>query len=501
MPIVEVPHQFRCPITQDLFEDPVKTCDGQIYERKAIETWFESNYTSPLTNLPLSEKTLTPCNRTKFKVDIFILRANICAPETFIKVVTQGNVEAVKQLNYFENYLALKFDYSDETNGSRKEKNYTLFHLAVNQQNTEMLRFLLSEVKYPHFIADDNEVGYTPLTLAARKDNLEILKLLHQAKVDINGKVTSGYDTPLVYAVRGNNVKTAKFLLAAGANPNARSTHDVFGPSCLHIAASEGYVDCLSSLLEFKANINIRAKRKETALLMAIQNDQFECFKFLLEAGADPNLSGDNSRTPLEFAVNRNELKYVQLLLSKKVNINTQFWGGNTALYRAVYLGDYYVNPTTNLVEFLLKSGASPNLANNWGQTPLHRAVEYQLVDKIKLLLEYDANIYAMDKKGIMPIDMAKDKVADLLMNYQSSNSKKRKLSEVSSENEYELVKTTEHRLKQQKIIDQYQIIHTQKQEIEKLKEEIIRLRDELDSSSTHNTNVNTDLSKPSFFN
>ena len=38
-----------CPITMDLLLDPVFTCDGHTFERLAIERWFETHRTSPLT--------------------------------------------------------------------------------------------------------------------------------------------------------------------------------------------------------------------------------------------------------------------------------------------------------------------------------------------------------------------------------------------------------------------------------------------------------------------
>ena len=54
----EVPAEFLCPITEELFVDPVMTCDGHSYERKAIEFWLQSHSTSPITNLNLTNKNL-----------------------------------------------------------------------------------------------------------------------------------------------------------------------------------------------------------------------------------------------------------------------------------------------------------------------------------------------------------------------------------------------------------------------------------------------------------
>ena len=43
------PVELCCPITLQLFQDPVKTLHGQIYERAAIEDWLESKSTDPMT--------------------------------------------------------------------------------------------------------------------------------------------------------------------------------------------------------------------------------------------------------------------------------------------------------------------------------------------------------------------------------------------------------------------------------------------------------------------
>ena len=52
------PQNFICPITQDTMTDPVICSDGISYERSAIERWLFDHDTSPMTNKPLTSKTL-----------------------------------------------------------------------------------------------------------------------------------------------------------------------------------------------------------------------------------------------------------------------------------------------------------------------------------------------------------------------------------------------------------------------------------------------------------
>jgi len=54
-------NDLECPITGDMFVDPVMTSDGQTYERSAIERWFAGGHrTSPATGLRLDSMSLIP---------------------------------------------------------------------------------------------------------------------------------------------------------------------------------------------------------------------------------------------------------------------------------------------------------------------------------------------------------------------------------------------------------------------------------------------------------
>ncbi|KAD5961342.1 hypothetical protein E3N88_12815 [Mikania micrantha] len=54
------PNHFVCPLLKDVMVDPCVADDGYTYDRRAIEQWFEESHCSPMTNLPLTSKTLTP---------------------------------------------------------------------------------------------------------------------------------------------------------------------------------------------------------------------------------------------------------------------------------------------------------------------------------------------------------------------------------------------------------------------------------------------------------
>jgi len=70
--IDNIPYEYICPISQDIIIEPVKTCDGHIYDKKYIEKWLEYNNTSPLTGLPLNNKNLEIENNLKENLNKYI---------------------------------------------------------------------------------------------------------------------------------------------------------------------------------------------------------------------------------------------------------------------------------------------------------------------------------------------------------------------------------------------------------------------------------------------
>jgi len=69
----EIPEDLRCPLTLDLFCDPVTAADGHTYERVAIEEWFATgSRTSPTTNEPLTSTLLIPQHTVKKLVCAFM---------------------------------------------------------------------------------------------------------------------------------------------------------------------------------------------------------------------------------------------------------------------------------------------------------------------------------------------------------------------------------------------------------------------------------------------
>jgi len=206
---------------------------------------------------------------------------------------------------------------------------------------------------------------------------------------EVGPRNTRGTDgggfTPLVFAVRANDLESVRILLAAGADVN-QVTHYGWSP-----------------------------------LLVATQNRYYQLGSFLLDQGANPNLTNKGAWSPLYLAIdNRNieggdyplrkadmdSLEYIKLLIDKGADVNwrvqestwfrtvfTSQWvheDGATALWRASQSSDLAV------MKLLLDHGADPSIATNVGVTPLQVAAGIGWVEGITYEWSKDANVEAV---------------------------------------------------------------------------------------------------------
>lgn len=143
-----------------------------------------------------------------------------------------------------------------------REKESTALHLAADEGNADCVNLLLAKGAEAKI---KNHRGVTPLHLAARTSSLECVEsLLRNGNANPNAE---DFDkrTPLHAAIGRSSasIQIIENLIMWGANINQK---DVFGFSAMHLAALEGFPECVDTLIYFGGDVTTRSRKNTTAL-------------------------------------------------------------------------------------------------------------------------------------------------------------------------------------------------------------------------------------------
>ena len=216
-------------------------------------------------------------------------------------------------------------------------------HLAAREQNIDVIKLLLDN---DAFIDAQDFRGFTLLSYASSFGQMEGCRLLLARGADVNLMTVEGRS--LFTCVVSSNVLVAELLLNHGADINARSK---LGRSALHEAAHGRRVDIATQLIAWGINVNATDIYGGTALHFASESGT-DVTEILVNSGADVNITNIFGNTALSWAVDYGSLETVKLLIDKSQNINQIGLNGETQLSIAASKGD------RELVDLLLNSGA-----------------------------------------------------------------------------------------------------------------------------------------------
>lgn len=199
---------------------------------------------------------------------------------------------------------------------SAKAGEPTLMFKCISQNLIPSVAFLL-ERKVP--VEELTDKGVAPLTVAATKGYLDMVKLLveHGLSANIQGRLKA---TPLTEAARTTRVEMVRLLIKLGADVN--------------LPGQFGY----------------------TPMMWGIKND--EIVAMLIEAGADVNARADDHTTALHCAVGSLNLNAVKLLIDKGADVSAKDDRGMTPLKITTLSRNAIPDPFPEMAELLKKAGA-----------------------------------------------------------------------------------------------------------------------------------------------
>jgi ankyrin repeat protein len=263
---------------------------------------------------------------------VYIYAINLMEPlftmEDMQQAVLTGDFEKFEEIYTWNPALLFIFDNYDNT----------LLHLAVKQNNFEMVKLLTER----GLLANQaNRFGNSPLSIAVINGNLEIAEHLLHRNFDPNAEYIKGI--PLLLAVNANDAKMVELLLSKKADPNIDDGEP---------------------------------------LLRAAANDNIEIARTLVYSGAIANGSRNhNARRPLCEAARNGNISMATFLIGKGARVNARSgYFGRTCLHTAAERGHL------EMVIFLLNQGANPDIQDYSGAKPIDYARRESYIGIVRIL-------------------------------------------------------------------------------------------------------------------
>jgi ankyrin repeat protein len=320
--------------------------------------------------------------------------------------------------------VGILIEYGAAVNAKEPAQNQTALMWAAAEHHPDVVKALIDAHAD---LKANTKPGFTAIHFAAREGDLESVKVLLAAGVDVNiltqaegqaNRVTSflgiskavgalGY-TPLLVAVVRGRVELALYLLDHGADPNNAAA----GFTPLHWTSSQwesftanpvyGFDDPMAGipdrqaklrlvkvLLAHGANVNARMTKPQpqfaggyldatgaTPLLLAASANDLEMMRILLAAGADPKILTASNASAIMAAAGLNHsigedtvtetqaMETVKLLLDLGVDPKGETTFGENALFGPAYRG------WNKLLAELIDLGVNVNAVSKAGVTP-----------------------------------------------------------------------------------------------------------------------------------
>lgn len=187
---------------------------------------------------------------------------------------------------------------------------------AINHQDLDKVKELVEAgVDVNH---KEKRYGNTPLVMACQYDLVEIAIFLMDHGADINLKTSTGH-TPLMAAATGSE-ELFNLLLSKRADPLAKQENGTSAFTLLITGVLMERMPILAAdkLIEAGANVDESAgsgpMEGYTCLMMAARNQRPDLVKYLAEKGADVNAKTADGMTPLSLAEKEDDQEMISLL-------------------------------------------------------------------------------------------------------------------------------------------------------------------------------------------
>jgi ankyrin repeat protein len=327
-----------CPITQQIFKDPVFADDGHVYEEQAILEWLQKNNESPMTRKKITNN-VRPAHFMRGLVDKFLEENPDHKKYQFREFEPHGkNKNQVFDLLISNNFTEL-LHYTDFILNDQRDSEVFMKHLFENCVDENVIEHVLNKSKDVN-CTDVNK--WRPFHYIFKHCPYDLIKKLTNKyknkwslyDSEYSNLIKANYSDPNLYEIviesdRDKNMiyDIVKYLIVLGVDINTYdSSYGGYVP--IHFAIKKKYAKIVELLVKSHANLELTTSYGySTTIIYACRYGNLEIIKYLFDAGCSLTDEDLKHYTPLLSICRYQPLDTIKFFInyykSRQVNIKS----------------------------------------------------------------------------------------------------------------------------------------------------------------------------------
>lgn len=391
---------ITCPITHQIFDDPVIASDGHIYERSAIKKWLSISNESPISGLVITNE-LIPCYFAKKIIDDFLMIYPDESVHKFKKTNSHhDNIEEIKCIIAERNYDLLvsyiefdldllKYDIVEivksipidifkhlidntiDLNCKLTNLGGRLFNFVVAYSTPEMTKYLIDKGIELEYTCD----GWRPIHVVCRRSTPEIIKCVIDNGVDLECEMTSGWRP-------------------------------------IHLLCKYSTSSMIKYVIDKNVNLECETKLKMRPIHLACHSSNSEAIMYLIGKGVDLNCTSSAGYKPLHYLCQRNIPQVLSYFIKQNVDLEYENEKGWRPIHYCARYGskstmELMINAGVNLSGCYLKNPTKPirhkKSPNSLLESALHLIFDWNTLSTIDLVKK-NKKLNAQDMQSVLDL-------------------------------------------------------------------------------------------------
>ena len=361
--MINIHENIICPITHQIYYDPVTASDGQTYEKEAIEEWLGKNNISPLTQNKLNSN-MYPAITVRNLVNE-LLKANPELKENQYKsdLTYNTNKKKIKEFIRLKNFYKLK-DYNnyDLLNLITKPKNSDtkyLEEILINCKDESILKYIIDNaidlecednswrlihyvckfstfeiIKYVIEKGVDLECwvnNWKPIHIICKYSDPDAIRYIINKNVDLECETNTGI-RPIHFICKFSTPEIIEYIINRGIDLECKTKQ---GRQPIHYICKYQNLEMIKYISNKGVNLEVETNKKWKPIHYVCKFQDIEIIKFFIfEKGVKINKRTNDNHKPVHLICKRNfedkDIKPIILrILTKTKNIKFIYMENN----------------------------------------------------------------------------------------------------------------------------------------------------------------------------